>query len=116
VHGILTSIKRLTSNCFQALNHRFLDWTKPAASSLISGTLTDLARKKSELVAENALLRQQLIILRRQVKRPACTRADRMLLVLLASAAFVKCDNKRVGDNGGGPWEADPRPRAWHAG
>ena len=47
--------------------------------------LTDLARGKSELVAENALLRQQLIILRRQVKRPACTKTDRMLLVLLAS-------------------------------
>jgi putative transposase len=30
------------------------------------------------------LLRQQLIILRRQVKRPACTKTDRMLLVLLA--------------------------------
>jgi putative transposase len=28
--------------------------------------------------------RQQLIILRRQVKRPACTKTDRMLLVLLA--------------------------------
>jgi putative transposase len=36
-------------------------------------------------VAENALLRQQVIILRRQVKRPACTKKDRMLLVLLAS-------------------------------
>jgi len=48
------------------------------------GTLTDLVRSKSELVAENALLRQQLIILRRQVKRPACTKTDRMLLVLLA--------------------------------
>jgi putative transposase len=35
-------------------------------------------------VAENALLRQQLIILRRQVKRPACTKTDRMLLVFLA--------------------------------
>jgi putative transposase len=46
--------------------------------------LTDLARSKSELVAENALLRQQLIVLRRQVKRPACTKTDRMLLVLLA--------------------------------
>jgi len=34
-------------------------------------------------VAGNALLRQQLIILRRQVKRPVCTRTDRMLLVLL---------------------------------
>jgi len=31
------------------------------------GTVTDLVRRKSELVAENALLRQQLIILRRQV-------------------------------------------------
>ncbi len=48
------------------------------------GTLTDLARSKSELVAENALLRQQLIILRRHVKRPVCVKTDRLLLVLLA--------------------------------
>jgi hypothetical protein len=59
-------------------------WTKPDATSLLLGMLTDLARTKSDLVAENALLRQQLIILRRQVKRPACTRTDRMLLVLFA--------------------------------
>ncbi len=47
-------------------------------------TLTDLGRNKSELISENALLRQQLIILKRQVKRPACTKTDRLLLVLLA--------------------------------
>jgi hypothetical protein len=41
-------------------------------------------QEQVRVVAENALLRQQLIILRRQVKRPACTRTDRMLLVLLA--------------------------------
>ena len=41
----------------------------------------------SELVAENALLRKPLIILHRQVKRPACTKTDRMLLVLLAKMA-----------------------------
>src|SRR5258708_39727748 len=35
-------------------------------------------------MAENALLRQQLIILKRQVKRPACTKRDRVLLVFLA--------------------------------
>ncbi len=34
-------------------------------------------------MAENALLRQQLVILRRQVKRPVCAKTDRMLLVLL---------------------------------
>src|SRR5215471_20971075 len=53
---------------------------KPDTISLLLGTLTDLARGKFELVAENALLRQQVIILRRQVKRPACTRTDRILL------------------------------------
>lgn len=51
------------------------------------GTVTDLARSKSELVAENALLRQQLIILRRQIKRPTCAKTDRLILVLLARAS-----------------------------
>jgi putative transposase len=70
--------------CLQSLHHHFVAWTKPDTTSLLLLTLTDLSRSKSELVAENALLRQQLIILRRQVKRPACTRSDRILLVLLA--------------------------------
>jgi len=61
---------------------RRLDQT--GTTSLLLATLTDLARSKSELVAENALLRKPLIILRRRVKRPACTKSDRMLLVLLA--------------------------------
>ncbi len=60
-----------------------LGWTKPLKSSLLLGTLTDLTRSRRELVAENAFLRQQLIILRRQVKRPVSTRTDRRLLVLL---------------------------------
>ena len=53
-------------------------------SSFLLGTLADLGRSNSELIAENALLRQQLIILQRQVKRPACTKMERVLLVLLA--------------------------------
>jgi hypothetical protein len=84
VYKILTFIKRLTEVCLQSLHHCFVVWTKPDTTSLILGTLTDLARSKSELVAANALLRQQLVILRRQVKRPTCTKTDRMLLVLLA--------------------------------
>ncbi len=51
------------------------------------GALGDLARTKAELVAENALLRQQLLVLRRQVKRPALTPADRLRLLLLARLA-----------------------------
>jgi putative transposase len=55
------------------------------APSLVAGTLADVARSKPELIAENALLRQQLLILRRSVKRPRCIERDRTLLVLLAS-------------------------------
>ncbi len=84
VHRILTFVTGMTRLCLQSLHHRFVAWSKPNTTSLLLGTLTDLSRSKSELVAENALLRQQLIILRRQVKRPACTKTDRMLLVLLA--------------------------------
>ena len=84
MHSLLIFIKQMTSMCLQSLQYRFVDWTKPSNLSLILGTVVDLARSKSELVAENALLRQQLIILRRHVKRPACTKTDRMLLVLLA--------------------------------
>jgi putative transposase len=63
-----------------------LRWTRPLKTSLLIGTLTDLTKRKSELVAENALLRQQLIILRRKCHRPVCTKGDRSLLVLLARA------------------------------
>ena len=42
-------------------------------------------RSKTQLVAENALLRQQLIILKRQAKRPKLTKSDRVILVVLAS-------------------------------
>ncbi len=64
-------------------------WKKPTGDSLVScsvlsGSVLDLSRSKRELVVENALLRQQLIVLRRQVNRPQLTNTDRALLVLLA--------------------------------
>src|SRR5207247_11166742 len=82
--GVFTSLQQLKVCCLHALSSRFARWTKPLRTSLPLGTLTDLGRSKSELIAENALLRQQLIILKRQVKRPACTKTDRLLLILLA--------------------------------
>jgi putative transposase len=82
--GVLTPLPRLLDDCLHALSSCLARWTKPLTSSLPLPTLADLGRSKSELVAENALLRVPLIILRRQVKRPACTKTDRVLLVLLA--------------------------------
>jgi putative transposase len=64
--------------------HQKLDQTGHCHLSHGGGTLTDLARNKFELVAENVLLRQQLLVLRRHTKRPVCNKTDRMLLVFLA--------------------------------
>jgi putative transposase len=68
----------------QRLCQRLRMITKPATNNLSAATLADLVRSKPQLIAENALLRQQLITLRRSVKRPRCSRMDRALLVLLA--------------------------------
>jgi hypothetical protein len=48
------------------------------------GAARDLARTRSELLAENALLRQQVIVLRRGLWRPRFHRDDRLLLLILA--------------------------------
>jgi putative transposase len=83
--GLLTRLIGAFHHRVQNSRARILAWTKPATSGQILGTLADLARSKPELVVENALLRQQLIVLRRSVTRPKVTHTDRMLLVLLAS-------------------------------
>lgn len=70
---------------FDVWIHRTLkSWTKPATALLIAGGIADLKRKRADLILENALLRQQLIVLNRQVKRPQLTNADRLRMVILA--------------------------------
>ena len=82
---VFTSIKQRVCFRFHTLQERVSRWINLPTTSLVLGTLTDLTRGKAELLAENALLRQQLINLRRQIKRPAYRKRDRFLLVLLAS-------------------------------
>ncbi len=86
VNSVLPLLKRLIRLCLDRLHSRFVRWTRQFTPSLLPGTIADLGRSKSVLIAENALLRQQIIILKRQVKRPTCTQRDRILLVLLARA------------------------------
>ena len=59
-------------------------WAKPAPPSPFIGVFSDLTRSRINLVVENPLLRQQLIVLNRQVRRPQFTNYDRFLLILLA--------------------------------
>jgi hypothetical protein len=47
--------------------------------------IADLSRSKRELITENMFLRQQLIVLEREVNRPKLTQCERQILVLLAS-------------------------------
>jgi hypothetical protein len=48
------------------------------------GLIADLVRTRLALLAENALLRQQLIVVSRQIKKPRFRATDRILLVALA--------------------------------
>ena len=81
---LIITIKQKISSSLHALQKRFLNWIKPLTTSFLFSTLADLPRGRSELIAENALLRQQLIILRRQIKRPVYRKTDRFLQVILA--------------------------------
>jgi putative transposase len=67
------------------LESLYLQWTELPQSSVTRGFALDLSRSQSELWLENALLRQQLLILQRHVKKPRFTRRDRLSLLLLAS-------------------------------
>jgi hypothetical protein len=69
----------------QAAKQRLRQWTKRDTHSLVLNAALDLTRSKQELVLENMLLHQQLIVQKRQVKRPALTWRDRALFALLAS-------------------------------
>jgi putative transposase len=59
---------------------------RPAHSAVAVGigAARDLTRTRSELLAENALLRQQVIVLGRSVERPRLHHDDRLLLLILA--------------------------------
>jgi hypothetical protein len=58
--------------------------TRPASHVIALGNILDLTRSHSSLRVENAMLRHQLIILRRSVKRPPIHAADRMILIFLS--------------------------------
>ena len=86
MRGILTFIQRLISVWLQSLHHRFVAGTKRTPPRSRLWTLTSLTRGKSKLVAENAILRKPFLIRRSEVKQPACTKTDRVILGLLGKA------------------------------
>ena len=76
--------KNLWARLSSAARHLLRRLTEPARSNLVTGTLADLPRSRAQLLAENALLRQQLIVLGRNTKTPRLTWRERLSLVFLA--------------------------------
>ena len=79
-------LNKLSCRLVDAVQDCIKRWLKPSSFSMAGGSAIDLTRSKTELIAENAFLRQQLIILQRQSKRPKLGNRDWIKLLLLARA------------------------------
>ncbi len=60
-------LRQIVHSLSQAVKQRLRQWTKPDKHSLVLNTVLYLTLPKSGLVLENALLRQQLIVLAQQI-------------------------------------------------
>src|SRR5919199_1779200 len=81
----LAQLRQRLQGGVDALRPRVSRWTKPCPVALAAGLAADLTRSRGDLLLENALLRQQVLVLQRAARRPRFTPLDRGLLVLLAS-------------------------------
>ncbi len=72
----LASIKHLGMAVLKKVQNWISTRTKPATTSQGLEMARDLLRSRTELVVENALLRQQVIVLKRGIKQPKLTGRD----------------------------------------
>ena len=82
---LLSMVQRSIESLCQTVKQNIRQRIKPDTHQLVFSAIVDLTRPKAELVLENAFLRQQLIVLQRQKKRPTLTGRDRVMMVFLAS-------------------------------
>ena len=82
---LFAAVKSAVTTWRRAVGRAIKTIVKPASETVVGGVVQDIVHTKAELVAENALLRQQLLIARRGVKRPAIRRHERLLIVVLSA-------------------------------
>ena len=81
--AVKTAVRRRVHECGRTIKHMLRPVRTGAA--LVCAVSIDAVRPRSALVAENALLRQQILVLRRAApSRPRLHAEDRLILVLLA--------------------------------
>ena len=83
--SLFAFVRNCIDACCQVAKQRLRQWTKLDNQALALSTALDVTRSRSELVLENMLLRQQLIVLKRKMRRPPLGERDPVLFVLLAS-------------------------------
>ena len=83
---IIATVKNAVMSLGRSVGAAIKRLAAPAksATAAVAGAARDVSRSKVELIAENALLRQQLLVIRRQVGRPMFGDIDRLLMVILA--------------------------------
>jgi putative transposase len=62
---VIAKVRQVLQSSLQFIQQKVRTWTKPNTLTVAVGALADMTRTKPELIAENALLRQQLIVLER---------------------------------------------------
>ena len=74
---MIQAIAKQLHTIAQMIVKRIKRFTRPANSSLASDLIIGVTRSKRDLILENALLRQQLIVLKRGQKRVLATQLIR---------------------------------------
>ena len=83
----LTSIRKSLVNATEKARLWLVAITKPGLLITASAAVLDLSRSKRALVAENALLRHQIVVLSRTAgQQPRFSSWDRAVMVLMAKA------------------------------
>jgi hypothetical protein len=82
---MFSQIWNVSKSVFNRVKEAIKTFIKPVTVSLVIGAAADMTKSKKDLVAENAILRQQLIVLKRQAKRPKFNDGDRFRLVFLST-------------------------------
>ncbi len=83
---IIATVKNTVISLARSIGAAIKRLAAPArsATAAVAGCARDVARSRAGLIAENALLRQQLIVVRRQIGRPMFGDTDRLIMVVLA--------------------------------
>ena len=81
--SIIRRLRSVTGRILNRVRTAIREATRPLP--VFAGLVADITRSRTELLLENALLRQQLIVASRKVKRPIFKAHERGFVVLLAS-------------------------------